>query len=62
MGGHNSLILWYKFKPIILEQRKKYGDPNWFMYFEYFADEMKKYRVKQGLAPDITDVDVYLTQ
>jgi hypothetical protein len=62
IGGHNSLILWTKFESIIIEQRKKYRDPSWFTYFEYFADEIKKYRVKQGLPSDITDADGYITR
>jgi hypothetical protein len=52
--------MWEKFKPIIFEQRKKYRDPSWFKYFEYFGNEIKKYRASQGLEPEITDPDGYL--
>jgi hypothetical protein len=55
--GGNSLIMWKKFRPIILEQRKWFEDPSWYKYFEYFAEEIMKYRVKQGLKPDIIDAD-----
>ena len=61
LGGHNSLILWEKFKPIIYEQRRKYKDPSWFIYFEYLGEEIRKYRVKQGISSELTDADGYLT-
>lgn len=60
-GGHNSLLMWEKFKPIILEQRKKYRDPSWFVWFEFLAEEIKKYRKKQGISPEIFDADGYIT-
>ena len=62
MGGHNSLLLWTKFEPIILAQRKKYRDPSWFQYFEYFGNELKKFRVQQGLEAEIFDADGYTTR
>ena len=62
LGGHNSLLIWTKFEPIIKEQRKKYRDPSWFKYFEYYADEMKRYRVSQGIEPEITDPDGYVNR
>jgi hypothetical protein len=61
-GGHNSLIIWEKFKSIIYEQRKFYKDPSWFRWFEYYGEEMKKYRQKQGISPDIHDPDGYVTR
>ena len=62
LGGHSSLLMWTKFEHIILEQRKLYNDPSWFKYFEFFANEMKKYRVKQGIEAEITDPDGYITR
>jgi hypothetical protein len=55
LGGRNSRVMWDKFKPIILEQRMRYEDPDFFKYFEYFADEITKYRDKQGLPLEIKD-------
>ena len=62
IGGHNSLLCWTKFEPIILEQRKKFRDPSYFKFFEYFADEIKKYRVSQGIEAEITDADGYVNR
>ena len=39
LGGHNTLLMWDKFKPIIYEQREKYKDPSWFTYFEYLGED-----------------------
>jgi hypothetical protein len=62
MGGYTlSVMLWVKFESIILEQRKKYKDPSWFMYFEYFGNEFKKYRVQSGLEAELIDPDGFLT-
>jgi hypothetical protein len=54
LGGRNSRTMWEKFKPIILEFRERYEDPDFFKYFEYFSDEMTKHRVEQGLTLEIT--------
>jgi hypothetical protein len=62
LGGNNSLLVWGKFESIILEQRKRYRDPSYYKYFEYFADEMKKYRVSQGMEAEIVDADGYLNR
>jgi hypothetical protein len=60
IGGHNILLMWEKFKPIIYYQRKKYKDPSWFKYFEYMGEETRKYRTKQGISSELTDADEYL--
>jgi hypothetical protein len=54
LGGRNSRTMWEKFKPIILEFRERYEDPDFFKYFEYYADEITKYRTKKGLTLEIT--------
>jgi hypothetical protein len=62
LGGHNALQMWAKFESIILGQRKLYRDPSWYKYFEYFATEIKKYRVSQGIEAEITDADGYINR
>jgi hypothetical protein len=62
MGGYTlPVMLWVKFESIILYQREKYRDPSWFKYFEFFGNEFKKFRVKQGLEAELSDPDGYLT-
>jgi hypothetical protein len=48
---------WRKWKPVIEEQRKRYNNPDWWMWFEYLNDEITKYRVARGHPPETTDVD-----
>jgi len=52
-----TLLLWHKFRPIILEHRERYGYPEYLRWFEYLVVELGKERVKQGLPPGFTDVD-----
>jgi len=59
LPSHGSLQIWNKFKPILMEQRKRYNDPHWYRWFEYYADEIMKERVRQGLPADITDPDAH---
>ena len=60
-GTLRPLLHWKKFKPIILELRKRYDD-NTYEGFEYVATEISKERVRRGLSPDITDADQYTTR
>ena len=60
LRGHNTLLMWDKYKQIIYEQRKKYMDPSWFTFFEDLGEEIRKHRVKQGISAQITDADGYL--
>jgi len=39
--GTSSQFLWIKFKPIIYEQRARYGMPNAYQYFEQMAETLK---------------------
>jgi hypothetical protein len=48
---------WRKWKPIIEENRKRYDNPDWWMWFEYLADEVSKIRVERGHSPYTADVD-----
>jgi len=54
-------LLWNKFKPIFLEQRKRYANPISFRWFEYLVDELGKERVRQGLPAEYIDADGYIT-
>ena len=59
IGGFNILSLWEKFEPIILEQRRFYEEPDWFVWWEYLAQETSKYRVKRGLPARLVNPDKY---
>lgn len=61
-GGYSPLLMWNKFRPIILKQREIYVDPTRNQWFEYLVTELSRERVKRGLAPDITDADGYYTK
>jgi hypothetical protein len=52
-------LYWSKFKPIILEYRKRYAYPDYAKWFEYLVDELAKERMRQGLPVVLTDVDGY---
>ena len=52
-------LIWYKFKPIILGYRERYGYPDFLRWFEYLIDELEKARVRQGLPPGFLDPDEY---
>ena len=47
--GSSIIMMWEKFKPIILEQRIRYSGPNFFEYFEYLADRMMKIQISRGI-------------
>ena len=47
--GYGQLFMWRKFKDIIEESRRRYGDPQGYIGFEYLAGELEKYRLSQGL-------------
>ena len=59
IGGYNILSPWEKFEPIILEQRRFYEEPDWFVWWEYLAKETSKYRVKRGLPARLAKPDEY---
>jgi hypothetical protein len=61
IGYPGIWFLWNKFKPIILEDRKRYGDPVYFRWFEYLAEELRKERIRQGLPAAALDPDGYTT-
>jgi len=46
--GQGSQFLWAKFKPIIYEQRVRYGMPNAYYYFEYLAETLEKELLRQN--------------
>ena len=48
---------WFKWKPIILEQRKRNQNPKWMQWFEYLAEETLKLRQRDGLSlPEARDI------
>ena len=59
IGGYNILSPWEKFESIILEQRRLYEEPDWFVWWEYLTQETSKYREKRGLPPKLANPDVY---
>jgi len=46
--GTSSQFLWLKFKPIIYEQRVRYGMPNAYHYFEQLAETLGEELVRQN--------------
>jgi len=50
---------WRKWKSVIEEHRRRYNNPDWWIWFEYLNDEITKMRVKRGYPPETTDVDGY---
>jgi len=61
-GTLRPLLHWNKFKPIILEYRKRYDDPHGYEGLEYVATEISNERVRRGLSPNIIDADQYTTR
>ena len=51
-GGYIPIMLWNKFKSIILSQREFLNNPENWKYLEYYADEMIKLRKQNGLASE----------
>jgi len=60
MSGFVPEFMWRKWEPILIERRKRYNNPDLYIWFEYLANEIKKMRVKRGLASETIDVDGYL--
>jgi hypothetical protein len=60
LQGFGANMQWRKWKSVIEEDRKRYDNPDWWMWFEYLADEETKMRVKKGVPPVTSDVDGYL--
>ena len=59
LQGLGAGMLWQKWKPIIEEHRKRWDNPDWWIWFEYLANEESKMRVARGHAPQITDAEGY---
>ena len=59
LQGLGASMQWRKWKPVIEEQRKRYDNPDWWIWFEYLAGEESKMRVERGLPPETTDADGY---
>jgi hypothetical protein len=49
LGGLNLLLFWEKFRSIVLQQRENYRESDYFVWWEYLIEEVRKFRVKQGL-------------
>jgi len=50
-------LMWNKFKPIILELRKRYGNPTAYRWFEYLYEELSEEVVRQGIPAEYVDAD-----
>ena len=57
MQGLGASMQWRKWKSVIEEQRRRYDNPDWWIWFEYLAKEESKMRVERGLPPETTDAD-----
>ena len=51
-GGYIPIMVWYKFKSIILDQREFLNNPENWKYLEYYAKVMIKLRIQNGLATE----------
>ena len=49
LGLHGSLSFWWKYKPIVEENRRRYNGSQYLKDFEYLAEEM--YRVMRERDP-----------
>ena len=61
VGGPSAVQFWDKFRPIVMEQRKMYDDPNWFGWWEYLMEEIHKYREENNLTSNL-ETDIYKTE
>ena len=61
MQGLGAGMQWRKWKSVIEEYRRRYDNPDWWIWFEYLADEESKMRGERGHSPLTTDVDGYFT-
>jgi hypothetical protein len=50
-GGTAQILQWKKWESVILEMRKKSGDPEYLRWFEYTVEEMMRIRQEKGLSP-----------
>jgi len=48
-GTRGGVLIWYKFKPIIEEIRRREDNPDLMKHAEYFVDEMIRLRKEHGL-------------
>jgi hypothetical protein len=48
-GGWRAVLIWVKWKDIIVEMRKRYFNPDYMDGLEYLGVEMMKYREEKGL-------------
>ena len=51
-GGYIPIMVWNKFKSIIFSQREFLNNPENWKYLEYYAEEMIKLRIQNGLASE----------
>lgn len=47
-NGDGVIMMWRKYKDVILKMRKAYHFPLWWIGFEYLAEDVDKYRIKMG--------------
>jgi hypothetical protein len=52
-----NIVLWEKFKPVIMGYRERYNDPNRNQWSEFLIEEYKKERMRRGLSADPNDAD-----
>jgi len=50
-GGFAQIWHWRKWEPVIMEMRKRRGNPDFLSWFEYTAKEMMRIRQEKGLTP-----------
>ena len=48
-GGWRAVLIWLKWKDVIVEMRERYYNPDYMDGLEYLGEEMIKYREEKGM-------------
>ena len=56
--GSSILMMWGKYKPIIIEQRARYMGPNFMEHAEYLADRMQSIQKSRGIQWEPPNSDI----
>jgi hypothetical protein len=54
-NGDGVVMMWRKYKEVILKIRKAYHLPTWWIGFEYLAEDVDRYRIKMGWGAKTAD-------
>ena len=57
--GDMAPLFWDKYRDVILEMRRRYHNPLWMNGFEYLANEVNQFRVRNGWGVKTPDDSLY---